>query len=332
LTHASKRFAVVVAAHRTYDTLELCLRGFHRIVAEPTDLIFVDNGSGGSFSDLISRDAPGTTLITLRENRSFCGGYNTGVRWALDRGYEYVLIVNADTEVANPAFIGTLIDAMEHHPNAAFVGPLVYYRSVHAVQTTCLTFPNILRSILVWLPFRLLPGLVTWQSRKEREVDFLNGVCVLCRAEALREIGLLDESFQAYVEDADWSWRARAKGWRSLFVPVPSVIHHEEPYGYEHYSSKTLLLKRNTVRWFLKAGKFYSARIYAITSLKLARLRTLLSRNTSERNDFLRFSADLDSAYQQLWSTELPDCTHNAQTHHTTARPLSVPGRRGQLD
>ena len=48
---------------------------------------------------------------------------------------------------------------------------------------------------------------------QEKEVESLNGVCVLCRVEALREIGLLDEDMGGYVEDTDWAWRARDRGW-----------------------------------------------------------------------------------------------------------------------
>jgi GT2 family glycosyltransferase len=57
----------------------------------------------------------------------------------------------------------------------------------------------------------------------------------------------MDENMGGYAEDYDWSWRAREKGWVSVFTPIPSVIHHETPSGYESYSLKTFLEKRNTV-------------------------------------------------------------------------------------
>ncbi len=51
----------------------------------------------------------------LKENLLFCGGYNAGIRLAIERNYEYVMIVNADTEVVNPGFVTSLIEAMERH-------------------------------------------------------------------------------------------------------------------------------------------------------------------------------------------------------------------------
>ncbi|MBE0622158.1 MAG: glycosyltransferase family 2 protein [Burkholderiales bacterium] len=290
-----------------YATLGLCLSGFRTSVSNPADLIFVDNGSGGVLTDWVGQAFPDITVLTLDENQLFCGGYNAGIRLAMDRDYDSVLIANADTEVVNPGFLAALNNALERHPRAAFVGPLVYYREVGTVQTTCLRFPSLLRNILVWLPYRFFPRLVSRQPAVETEVEFLNGVCVLCRITALRQIGLMDESFGAYVEDTDWSWRARAHGWSSVFTPVPSLIHHEEPEGYEHHSFKTFLLKRNTVHWFLKAGKPWSARCYAAAAVTLAWLRMAGARTGKERNLLNVFARRLQSVYRELLTETRPD-------------------------
>jgi GT2 family glycosyltransferase len=193
---------------------------------------------------------------------------------------------------------------MGRHPRAAFVGPLVYYRNLGTVQTTCLRFPSLARSALLWLPYRLFPRAVSRQPAREHEVEFLNGVCVLCRIQALREIGLMDETFGAYVEDTDWSWRARQLGWKSVFTPVPSLIHHEEPYGYEHHSFKSFLLKRNTVRWLLKAGRRRSARGYAMAAIALANFRALATSSGEERQVRRDFARKLQAVYRRLLAGE----------------------------
>jgi len=302
VTAVGSRTAVVVVAHRSYATLELCLQGFGSLVDHPSDLFFVDNGSGGTLTDWAAKKFPDITILTLDSNRLFCGGYNVGLHAAMARGFEYVLIANADTEVVNPGFLTALVEAMERYPRAAFVGPLVYYRDCSAVQTTCLRFPSVLRSALVWLPYRLFPGAVSRQPAVEHEVEFLNGVCVLCRVKALREIGLMDENFGAYVEDTDWSWRARERGWSSHFVPVPSLIHHEEAHGYEHHSFKSYLLKRNTVHWLLKAGKRRSAHGYAAAASFLARFRAWSAADPLERQAYRDFAQRLQAVYRGLLS------------------------------
>ena len=298
--------AVVVAAHDQRYPLESCLKSFGSVVSDPADLIFVDNGSQSRLDLWAAKHFPGITCVRNQGNRLFCGGYNTGIQTALDRGYRFVLIANADTEVVNPRFLGELVQVAQRQPKAAFIGPLVYFRSTAVVQKTCLDFPSIFRSMLSWVPFRLSPAYFCRQPDKERTVEFLNGVCVLCRTEALLEIGLMDERFGGYVEDADWSWRAGKMGWLSVFSPIPSVIHHEEPVGYEWYSLKTFLLKRNTVLWFLKTGQERSARFYAIASLLLAWLRMQSNLTASGRKQYAEFLNRLNAAYSGLLSYREP--------------------------
>jgi len=296
----SCRTAVVVSAHRSYPTLNSCLHQFLDVVDRPEDLIFVDNGSPTSLGQLVSGMFPGTTVIMLSRNGLFCAGYNAGIRIALEKNYDFVLIVNADTEVVNHAFVGALLAAAHRWPRAAFLGPLVYYRNRETVQNTRLHFPSVARSIATWIPWRLSPGLIYHPPLCEEEVEFLNGVCVLCRCAALRDVGLMDERYGGYVEDADWSWRARKRGWSSVFVPVPGIIHHEEQEGYEHFSFKSFLLKRNTVLWFLKAGRRFSGYAYAFASICLAWLRLLRTGNGSARSQSWQFLRCLSRSYQSM--------------------------------
>lgn len=295
---------VVICTHQGNSVLKSCLAGFMAIVNRRKDVIFVDNGSAEHLHQWVARHFPGVTILRLEENRLFCGGYNAGIRLAIERGYEFVLIVNADTEVVNSGFVHDLLDAARRWPRAAFLGPKVFYRNLQTTQKTCLQFPGVLRCAAIWVPWRLVKSYFQDQPDCEREVEFLNGVCVLCRVSALCEIGLMDEVYGAYCEDADWSWRARQKNWSSIFVPVPSVIHHEPHFGYEDYSLKSFMLKRNTVYWFIKTGKSWSAWAYARASLALAVIRILKARSDVEARRYKYFLARLRRAYRGLLMNE----------------------------
>jgi N-acetylglucosaminyl-diphospho-decaprenol L-rhamnosyltransferase len=298
--------AVVIAAHSHDYTLAPCLSSVIPLLHRPEDLIFVDNGSGQNLCTRISAQFPGITAVTLDRNFLFCGGYNAGIRVAMARGYEFILILNADTEVINPEFLSELLKAADRWPEAAFIGPLVYWRSENVVQKTCLQFPRICRNVLVWLPWRIARKYFENQPNIEFEVEFLNGVCVLCRRTALEEVGLLDENFGGYVEDADWSWRACKRGWKSIFTPVPSIIHHESSLGYEPYSLKTFLLKRNTVLWYLKIGCRISALSYAAAAVCLAFFRMMSATSKDERKKHRNFINSLCRAYLGLLRGETP--------------------------
>lgn len=312
-THPSKnsgdrfgknRFAVVLATHRKCSSMEKALKTFRAIVAEPRDLIFVDNGSEEGLNERVREEFPDIVVSRLPENRLFCGGYNAGIRLAMGRDYDFVLISNADTEVINPEFIGKLLEAAHRWPQASFLGPLVYWRTPGRIQKTCLRFPRFYENVVIWLPWRFTRGWFGQQPKREREVEFLNGVCVLCRVKALKQIGLMDENMGGYVEDADWAWRARERGWSSVFIPVSSIVHHEDQNGYEPYSLKTFLLKRNTVYWYLKNGMWYSAVSYAKASIFLEKARLLSARTIVERKMHEYFFPKLLRSYSGLLRNE----------------------------
>lgn len=268
----SGRVAIVVVTHKYCFPLERCLASLSDLVEAPGDVIFVDNGSNGEMTDWIRDHFPDVSLVELSNNVHFCGGYNAGLRLALDRGYKFALIVNADTEVCHPMFLKRLLEAADRHPRAAFLGPRVFIRKERQIQNTILRFPSFYRNVKSWFTSRFFKSC---PSAIEREcaVDFLNGVCVLCRLDAIRQVGLLDENLAAYVEDTDWHWRAKEQGWSSLFIPVPSIIHHQAEKGYENYSLNSFLLRRNTVYWHVKCGRIMQARLYAILANSLARFR-----------------------------------------------------------
>jgi len=303
-TPSRQRVAVVIASHKKDSVLGRSIESFRRLLADPMDLIFVDNGSEQNLKEWVEERYRDISVIRLGQNRLFCGGYNAGIHLAMERGYDFILISNSDTEVVNPDFLQEMLLAEGRWPQAAFLGPEVFWRNPGAIQKTCLQFPSLWRSFLTWLPFRLMKGYSGKQPRRETTVEFLNGVCVLCRAEALKEVGLLDENMGGYVEDADWSWRASRKGWVSVFAPIPSVVHYENTTGYEPYSLKTFLLKRNTVYWYLKIGRWQSARIYALASIVLATVKLLCAACAEKRRRHRYFLKRLVRAFQGLLRRE----------------------------
>jgi N-acetylglucosaminyl-diphospho-decaprenol L-rhamnosyltransferase len=285
-----QRVAVVVATHDYCYPMEKCLAGFAAQLSAPADVILVDNGSRGKVVQWARNNAPSVTTLVRETNGFFCGGYNEGLRHAIAAGYDFALIVNADTEVCNPRLIEQLLEVARRHPRAAFIGPQVYLREAGHVQNTVLEFPSFARNAWSFVQFKLLNGVPPRSDDREREVEYLNGVCVLCRVAALREIGLLDEAMGGYVEDVDWSWRARALGWTSAYTPLPSIVHHQPETGYEHYSMKCFMLRRNTIYWHSKRGARLEAALYGWSARFIAWARALRAA-VSHRPDLDQFVA-----------------------------------------
>jgi hypothetical protein len=59
-----------------------------------------------------------------------------------------------------------------------------------------------------------------------REIDYVSGAAALLSREALESVGLLDPDYVIYVEDVDWSARARERGKILWYEPTARVWHH----------------------------------------------------------------------------------------------------------
>ena len=271
------KVAIVIATHKQCYPLDRCIEQHSTLLSDQSDIVFVDNGSGGELTSWAEANYPGITVSTRKENGFFCGGYNTGIAYAIDQDYDFVLIVNADTDVNNSNYVQNLIDVAYEHTRVAFFGPKIFIRSVGCIQNTVLRFPWFSRYLFEWVigHFRSLNRSA--EIKIPTEIEFLNGVCVLCRVNALREIGLMDEVMGGYVEDTDWSWRALKHGWKSMFVPVPSIVHHQPTDEYEHNSLKPFMLRRNTIYWHVKGGRWVQGLGFALSSLMLAFIRAIIA-------------------------------------------------------
>jgi hypothetical protein len=56
-------------------------------------------------------------------------------------------------------------------------------------------------------------------------LDFLNAASMLVRRTALEDVGLMDDRFFLYYEDADLCFRLRKNGWGLGVAPYARVLH-----------------------------------------------------------------------------------------------------------
>jgi GT2 family glycosyltransferase len=184
-------------------------------------VLVVDNGSSDGSVSKIAAAHPEVQILALSENFRFAGGNNRGVKRALAAGADAIMLINNDTE-ADPALIERLLLALEQDPAAGAAAPLIYFGAP---------------SRRIWYAGgRCLPALGHASHRGLRKNDegryrsveptaYLTGCCLLARRAVWERVGLLDEGYHIYAEDADWSLRARAAGYRLLFVPTARLWH-----------------------------------------------------------------------------------------------------------
>ncbi|MHC4416217.1 MAG: glycosyltransferase family 2 protein [Planctomycetota bacterium] len=222
--------SIVIVSWNTRHVVRECLESvFANLGSLSAEVIVIDNASSDGSAELIAGAFPQVRLVANHINRGFAAANNQGLRVAKGR---YVLLLNPDTVVLPDALQRTL-DHAESHPTAGIIGCQVW-ESPQSVQRTCFRFPSPLNTLLwvtgasAWLSRSRIAGRAAygpWQRESERDVDVVSGMFMLVRREAIDEVGLMDESFFVFAEEADWCRRFRNAGWRCVFAPVGRILH-----------------------------------------------------------------------------------------------------------
>ena len=181
----------------------------------------VDNGSTDGSAAQLRSAFPGIEVQALSENRRFAGGNNAGLAAALAAGADAVMLLNNDTE-ADPGLIERLVLALEQDPGAGAAAPLIYF----AAPSQRIWYAGGRCDVtLAHASHRGLRRLDHGQYRSVEPTGYLTGCCLIATRAAWERVGPLDERYHLYAEDADWSLRARAAGFRLLFVPTARLWH-----------------------------------------------------------------------------------------------------------
>jgi GT2 family glycosyltransferase len=202
------------------DTIE-CLHSLTGLTYPDYETIVVDNGSTDGSPEAIREAFPEVELLTNPDNLGFAGGNNVGIRQALSGEAAYVFVLNNDT-VVDPALLDELVATAEADSRIGVVGPKIYYYD----QRDRLWYAGAREQWLRRIPATVgLDELDRGQHDQLRETAFVYGTAMLIRRQVLEQIGLLDEEFFAYHEDADFCIRARQAGYRCIYNPRGMIWH-----------------------------------------------------------------------------------------------------------
>lgn len=221
--------SVIIVNWNTCDLLRGCLSSIAAETRAPHEVIVVDNASRDGSADMVREEFPNAVLIDNAENRGFAAANNQGLAVAKGRN---LLLLNPDTVILDGA-IDSMLGWLARHPDVGCVGCQVW-EDADTIQHTCFADPGPLNQAIVifgllrlarWLPVLGRPWYAGWDRRSEREVDVVSGMFMLVPRPVLERVGLLDEAFFVYAEEADWCRRIRKAGWRCVFAPEARILH-----------------------------------------------------------------------------------------------------------
>ena len=201
------RILVIVVTYNGLKWLDRCL-GSVRASEVPADLYVWDNDSADGSADFVAAHFPEAKLTRSADNLGFAEANNMGMRYALEKGYDYVYLLNQDAWI-EPSTLGTLVSFSEAHPEYGVLSPLQMADGFAALdkQFALVSQKSPLRRIMAahWL--------------------------VPCRV--LEKVGVFSELFPIYGNDDNWCDRARYHGFKIGIVPEARAVHdrayREEP-------------------------------------------------------------------------------------------------------
>jgi len=251
---------VVVVNWNGYADTVACLVSLLAAEPGPARIVVVDNastdGSAAALAQWMER-APGTagpelTFLSSGTNRGFAGGNNLGLASLdADRSIGHFLLLNNDATV-QADFFAELGRALEVVPDAAIVGA-----TIHEAGDS----RKVWYSGGAFVPLRALA--VHHHHVPQHEVavptEFVTGCAMLIARPAWAVLGPLPECYFMYLEDAEYSHRARAAGLRVLYAPRAVAFHSvgaavgravpKPQLAYWVTRSRALFVRRNLHGW-----------------------------------------------------------------------------------
>lgn len=210
---------VIIPSWNGIDYISDCLTSLLKQSAK-IDIIVVENGSKDGSPELIKKKFPSVELLEFKDNAGFSGGVNRGIKPALEKGYEYIILFNNDA-VADKDWVKNLVSAAVNKTDAGIVtGKFMRMDKKHLDSTGEFYSTHA-------MPFPRGRNRVDTDQYKKGEYVFAGtGGASLYKAALFKEIGIFDEDFFAYFEDIDIAFRAQLAGWKVWYEPSAVAYHH----------------------------------------------------------------------------------------------------------
>lgn len=243
-----KVFVIVLNWNGKEDTLD-CLQSLRSTAYDNYTVVLVDNGSEDDSVAAVREKFPEVELVLTGKNLGFAGGNNVGIEYAIKAGADYIFLINNDTTV-HPDYLKELVLVAESDAKIGAVGSKIYYHG----EPERIWFAG---GKINWLKNKGehigLDEIDKGQFDDIKEVGYLTGCALLVKREVVEKVGVLEDDYFLYYEDADYSLRIRNAGYKTMYAPKSKIYHKvsrstkpgSASYVYYHVRNGLVNARRN---------------------------------------------------------------------------------------
>jgi O-antigen biosynthesis protein len=248
---------IIIPVYNQFPYTRALLESIYRYTDTPFRIYLIDNASTDETVDIHKIYTRNITVVRNRENRGWCGAINQGIEMGTN---PYVVFMNNDVEVSQ-GWLGNLVAFLSTHPRIGAVGPL----DSNPNDWQCVD--RVREQIVAEIPFFLTEDL----HERNRILNYhfhragilIEGMlaffCTAMKRRVVKEVGLLDESFQGGGDDDDYCRRLRKAGYVLGLSLDTYVLHHSGLTQNSVYTNSTRreLRRKNLARLREKHPEYY---------------------------------------------------------------------------
>lgn len=229
-------------------------------------IFVVDNGSSDNSLDLFQQEYQNNNQVEVIKsptNLGFVGGNNFALKRLLKLDYQYFLLLNNDV-IVDPDFLSVLFKNTNKYQ---ILAPKIYFAPGLEYHSDRYTKDQ--QGHVIWFA----GGKFDWNNiygshigvdevdqgqydQINDQVDFLTGCCLLINRQVFDQIGLLDEKFFMYLEDADFCQRAKKNGFKMAYIPQSNIWHINSGSSKSGGDLHNYFLTRNRLLFGFRYGHF----------------------------------------------------------------------------
>ncbi|PIS05549.1 MAG: hypothetical protein COT81_00860 [Candidatus Buchananbacteria bacterium CG10_big_fil_rev_8_21_14_0_10_42_9] len=232
----NSKVGIVILSYNSRQDLPDCLSSVDKAAKGKHQVIVVDNASSDNSAKYVKDNWPQVILIENTQNIGYAGGNNTGIKRALKDKCDYIYILNPDA-VVDKDFLDEILSVADTDKTIAITqSKILHFKDKNII--------NSIGNAIHYLGFGYTMGNGQKDNGRSenREVPYGSGAAMLLRADAIRQIGIFDETFFMYHEDLALGWLARLAGYKIMLAPK-SVVYHK--YEFSKSIKKFYYMERN---------------------------------------------------------------------------------------